>query len=429
MKILKKLSIFLLSFCIVFINVSLFVSCSEKEPLPIEFIRADSSTDGYATIIVPEDRPLKTLVLSDPQVATVETYTIVGNTTEKTYAFVEELVTSVSPDFVFITGDICINNIFTGFDLYVRYAEIFEKLNVYWAFCLGNHDSEKNYVSATSTKDSKLGQLTKTRLISELSSFPHCLATVGDCTDIYETAGNYFINVRNPEGKLIKSFVSFDCCYSKDGYNPLITDSQIEWYKENVNNLSDAEYGTNRNGKTVKTIAFSHVPIPELDVAVNSISLQDNNPDVTYLYGENLEEPYYNLASETDFFNSIYSMNSLEGMFFGHHHDNDINVIYKGVRLGFVQSTTFCSYYRIAFPKGKPSHNLLKPPALTVIDFTNIKKYGDMRGGTEIIIGCDGTFSATPVYAKDVIENYTAKYFSVDTYSAYCSKIGYTVVS
>ena len=208
MKILKKLSIFLLSFCIVFINVSLFVSCSEKEPLPIEFIRADSSTDGYATIIVPEDRPLKTLVLSDPQVATVETYTIVGNTTEKTYAFVEELVTSVSPDFVFITGDICINNIFTGFDLYVRYAEIFEKLNVYWAFCLGNHDSEKNYVSATSTKDSKLGQLTKTRLISELSSFPHCLATVGDCTDIYETAGNYFINVFGDGRIIVKEVVN-----------------------------------------------------------------------------------------------------------------------------------------------------------------------------------------------------------------------------
>ena len=205
------------------------LSACNDEPAPPAFVKASESADGYATVYIEDGGELDVMVLSDPQVDYTEKYKVVGSLgTEVTYSFIEDFVAATDPDLVVINGDLVMldNPILSQVPYFVRYAEIFERLETPWTFTFGNHDCDAAYTRESATADDAKAQCSKETLIEKLSSYEHCLITNDEtCTD---GAGNHFVNVRERgSGKLVYTMCLFDCVYpSKTAdYEPVATEA------------------------------------------------------------------------------------------------------------------------------------------------------------------------------------------------------------
>lgn len=81
----------------------IFASCNNNKT----FAKASKAKDGYATVYIPEDRDLRILLLSDPQVDLTEKYKAMGCLgNDATYNFVKDLVKVNNPDLVIINWDL-----------------------------------------------------------------------------------------------------------------------------------------------------------------------------------------------------------------------------------------------------------------------------------------------------------------------------------
>lgn len=126
MRKFKKIVAILLVVAALIAACAVMAAC-DKGSTPAAFVKAGESSDGYATIYVPDDRDVKIMVLSDPQVDVYEKYKVVGSPgNDKTYAFVEDFVKTTKPDFVIINGDLVMNDLFlkSSTPYFDKYAEI-----------------------------------------------------------------------------------------------------------------------------------------------------------------------------------------------------------------------------------------------------------------------------------------------------------------
>ena len=124
-------------------------ACNDTPDLP-PFLKAEDSEDGYATVYIENGGELDVMVLSDPQVDYTEKYKVVGSLGNNvTYSFIEDFVAATDPDLVVINGDLVMLD--TPFasqvPYFVRYAEIFERLETPWTFTFGNHDCDAMYAT------------------------------------------------------------------------------------------------------------------------------------------------------------------------------------------------------------------------------------------------------------------------------------------
>lgn len=397
------------------------LSACNDEPAPPAFVKASESADGYATVYIEDGGELDVMVLSDPQVDYTEKYKVVGSPGNNvTYSFIEDFVAATDPDLVVINGDLVMldNPILSQVPYFVRYAEIFERLGTPWTFTFGNHDCDAAYTRESATADDANAQCSKETLIEKLSSYEHCLITNDEtCTD---GAGNHFVNVREREsGKLVYTMCLFDCVYpSKTAdYEPVPTAGQVEWYRNTVNALSDAEFGEDRAAEeVVKSVIFNHVGVPEFKAAWDA-AWNDGDPTEAYHYGHWLEgnytSKYGDIPEEEQIFAVAKELGSTTAIFMCHHHDNDFSVDYEGIRLTFGQHSGYSHYYRTEHESNagglfNTDHSVKYWKG---IDFSLIDDYGDERGGTRLILRADGTFDITPVYARDTLPNYAEKYY------------------
>lgn len=93
-----------------------------------------------------------------------------------------------------------------------------------------------------------------------------------------------------------------------------------------------------------------------------------------------------------------------------HHHDNDFSVDYQGIRLTFGQHSGYSHSYRTT----QTQNGVLIDYSVKNwkgIDFSRVDNYGDNRGGTLFTVKGDGSFEITPVYARDVLDNYMTDYY------------------
>lgn len=256
MRKFKKIVAILLVVAALIAACAVMAAC-DKESTPATFAKAGESSDGYATIYVPDDRDVKIMVLSDPQVDVYEKYKVVGSPgNDKTYAFVEDFVKTTKPDFVIINGDLVMNDLFlkSSTPYFDKYAEIFERLNTPWTFTFGNHDCDAQWTSPKAEVDSKTGQCSKEKLIAYMSQkYPHCLINTDEkCLD---GDGNRFVNVRKRSGELVYTLCLFDCTFDKDkNYNYTPTANQVNWYRDTINAISDTELGKDRGENVVKSM-------------------------------------------------------------------------------------------------------------------------------------------------------------------------------
>lgn len=281
---------------------------------------------------------------------------------------VAAMITAEKPDLVVITGDIAYPvpfqaGTFNNKTSAELFAQLMEKLGVYWVPVFGNHDTEAySYYSR--------------KKISEFYSqekFSHCLFQAGpEDVDGY---GNSIINVKNTKGEITQSLVMLDShSYVDNDYFGImwkydtIHESQVKWYEDSLNKIK-----AENNDVMPKSLAFFHIAIPEYKTAWDEYRANDFNDteNVKYIYGKAGEKDYSVYTSEYNygFFDKVKELGSTQGMFCGHDHLNNFSIDYKGVRLTYGYSIDYLAY-------------------------SGIMKFGLQRGCTIIDIAPDGSFES-----------------------------------
>ena len=222
---------------------------------------------------------------------------------------IEHLVKNTRPDLITLTGDQTWSN--ENLISLKRLVAFLDSLKIPYAPVFGNHDygNEKN--SAVLSRNA--------------------------CSDVYErgkyslyergpsdigTSGNYVINIKEGNS-IVKTLYMMD-----SGYEDMITDGQIEWFKWNAEGIKRANGGEYTEG-----MCFMHKPLPEYAAAYKG-----------YLRGEVPAEGevhvYYSLQGslQNGFFLEAAERNVTDFVC-GHQHGNSFTLNYNGVRLTFALKT------------------------------------------------------------------------------------------
>lgn len=427
---IKKFSAIIISVIMTLSLLFVVTSCNKEDDSKkyVGFEKASRSADGYATVYIPEGRDVNVMILSDPQVDTTEKYNLVGSLgTDKTYAFIKDMVATEQPDLVIINGDLVMSTVLNNAPYFKRYAEIFEELKVPWTFTFGNHDSENGWAH-NDDLDSVNGQMLKDVLIDYMSSFDYCLINSEKYNglDNEETAeyfgyGNNFVNIRDNKGKLVYTFCLFDCLANPEFTSPLgdgssyqyvPTKEQIEWFTSTIKKLSVAEYGN--DDTLVKSMIFSHVGIPEFKIAWDE-AWNDGNPTNNYHYGYYMDGDYsdeYGDRPESEQIFAVAKSVGTTAFFMCHHHDNDFSVDYQGVRLTFGQHSGVSHNYRTEQSSHSNTNQMKNVTgAWKDIDFSRVDNYGNKRGYTSLSISSTGEFEIAPKYASEFLPNFKTDYY------------------
>ena len=216
--------------------------------------------DGYYTFTT--DNDLKVVQLSDIHIGA-------GFMSTKKDAMainaVEAMVSAEKPDLVIVTGDIGYPvpfqaGTFNNKNAAKIFANLMEKMEVYWCLTYGNHDTEAySYFDRSDIS----------KVYGDRDKYPHCLFQEGpDDVDGY---GNYAIKVKDTTGKITQAFFMIDSHSYTDGdyFGALwkydcIHENQIQWYENQILSLTEQN-----NGETPKSLMFCHIPLIELQDAYN----------------------------------------------------------------------------------------------------------------------------------------------------------------
>lgn len=280
---------------------------------------------------------------------------------------VAAMVQEEKPDLVVVTGDVSfpvpyIAGTFNNKSSAKLFAELMEKLDVYWCVTFGNHDTESySYFSREAISE----------LYSNTEAYPHCLFNPGP-VDV-DGYCNYVINVKKTSGQITQSLIMLDShSYVDNDYFGImwkydtIHKNQVEWYENTLNFLADSN-----NGNMPKSLCFFHIPVPEYKVAWDEYNENKNTDNVKYNYGKAGEsgKVIYTSNYNYGFFDKAVELGSTQAMFCGHDHLNNFSVEYKGIQLNYGYSIDYLAY-------------------------SNIDKYGLQRGCTIIDIKPDGSFES-----------------------------------
>lgn len=252
----------------------------------------------------------------------------------KTFDRLIKMISDLKPDLIVFTGDVVLSQ-FQRIDA-AQFAEIFEKMGIYWAYAFGNHEAraEKEYFKYVFYK--------------LMVDKPHCLSKFGN-PDLFGY-GNFFINVMDGADSLRQILVFFDS--GRDitdehraedgvpaelvGYD-YIKPSQIKWYSDKLKEIKSI-YGD------VKSIIFQHIPVPEYESFFVKVGENEFEPKegAEILYGtqrEGIGCSKYN----SGLFEAM-KRNGTQAMFCGHDHCNDFCAKLDGVYLVYNQTGGYNTY-------------------------------------------------------------------------------------
>ena len=280
---------------------------------------------------------------------------------------VAAMVSEEKPDLVIVTGDMSYPvpfqaGTFNNRSSAVIFAELMERLGVYWAPAFGNHDTEA------------YSFFSREYLSKMYMEYPHCLLQTGP--DEVDGFCNYVINVKKTTGEITQSLFMLDShSYVDNDYFGIlwkydtIHENQVQWYENTLKSLQQ------RNGGVMpKSLAFFHIPLPEYRTAWEELvgnKFKDTD-NVKYIYGmvgENAGDVAGVFCSEHNygFFDKAEELGSTKGIFCGHDHLNNFCLDYKGIKLCYGYSVDYLAY-------------------------PGIIKFGLQRGCTIIDIRPDGSF-------------------------------------
>lgn len=303
---------------------------------------------------------------------------------EKAMNTIANMVREKKPDLVIATGDVAypvpfqagtLNNL-NGAKLF---AQLMESLGVYWTLTFGNHDTEAYSYYSREDISQYYNNLKN-------EGFKYCIYTPGP--ENVDGFGNQLIKVKNSAGKITQSLFLFDS-HSYTGGDILglmwkydnIKESQVNWYKTNVEEMTAKNTAAGAGTETVSSLAFFHIPLEEYKTAWEALAANDYNDtqDVKYHYGMAGEvgKVIYSGIGEDELFETMLETGSTKGIFCGHDHYNNFSIDYKGIRLTYSPSVDFLAY-------------------------AGISKLGSQRGCTLITLDRQGNFDCKALnYYKD----------------------------
>ena len=247
---------------------------------------------------------------------------------EATLWLIEKACEKELPDIAVVTGDNVLNYDDAGKTKgYIdRLMGIFGKYNIPAAVTFGNHDSE-------------VGALSREQLMNYYSSFD-CHVANADGEKPF-SSGTYNVPVLSSDGKSVKFnlwvFDSGD--YDSQGEYGCMSADDVEWYKTQSDKIK-AENG----GKTVNSLAFQHIIVPEVYDVLKKCSKQKlysfkhiiNKSDY-YMFSP--DEKNFGTLNETpcsggDNFGQFAAMvekGDVLAVFSGHDHTNAFGVRNQGI--------------------------------------------------------------------------------------------------
>ena len=266
-------------------------------------------------------------------------------------------ITEQKPDLVIFGGDTVSSGLSKR--LTEEFAEVMEKLGVYWAAVLGNHDGEGVYTYS------------RKEIIDLYASYDYCLIRQG--LDNIDGNGNFTINILNADNSLQEVFFLLDSgdymsnetkkqygITNKGQVYDGVKESQVKWYKDK-NDAIEAEYGE------FKSIAVLHIPPFECGDAEN----------YEFLYGDKYEGVCQS-GFNSGLVDAFIEKGSTKAVYFGHDHINDFGYMYKDILFSYIQSSGYGSY-NMKSSKKAPENEWL-------------------QGCTLLTLNYDGTFEAERIF-------------------------------
>lgn len=221
------------------------------------------------------------------------------------YEFLDKALEREKPDLVMVTGDLTIS-LFNK--TYLRiFADFMEEREQYWSYTLGNHD----YQFGSSAF----------RMLKVLNDYKYCLLKIGP-TNIGGYI-NFFMTI-NKGDDILHSIAIIDTS------RYYITESQVEFYNWNINNIK------NKNGEKVNNLIFMHIPLEIVTTA---------DPELIY-------ESIGHVKKDGGLYEAIKDGGVTKYVFNGHEHLNNFSLIDNGVTYVNVPSTGFSGYGNYNVPRG-----------------------------------------------------------------------------
>ncbi|MEG1528425.1 MAG: metallophosphoesterase [Clostridia bacterium] len=327
---------------------------------------------------------------------------------------ISAMITYNKPDLVIITGDMVfpvpyISGSFNNKLCADILTELMRKLGVYYTVSLGNHDAEAyNYYSRE-----QVGNYYQ-KIADTAGSY--CLFDK-DSAEI-DGQGNQLINIKNSLGLITQSLFIFDSQSYTDGdwlgldwkYDN-IHENQLTWYTNTLASLN--QYNTKivdnlgeqyNEFRQVKSLAFWHIPLQETADAYKEYveNGRQDTANVKFHFGY-AGEAIANATADAvvcypplypdQVFETILSLGSTKGIFYGHDHLNNFSLTYKGIMLTYGMSIDYLAY------KG-------------------IDKFGAQRGCNIIISSPNSSFTVQQSnYYQDIYQpKYPKETVSMDSY-------------
>ena len=330
-------------------GISYDISSVEEVQNDIEII---SETEDGVTIKKKSDSDFKVLMFTDTHLNGKK------ETDIQTVSYIVKNITEQKPDLVIFGGD----NVSSGFNKKRNneFAQLMEKLGIYWAAVLGNHEGDGLF--AVSREEN----------VEIFSSYDYCLMRNG-AKDI-DGNGNYTINILGNDNKIRQVFFFMDSGsymtdeskkeygVTKDGevYDGVKT-SQVEWYKSKHDSLT-AEYGE------FKSVTVVHIP---------PYQAEKEYSEGDFLYGEK-REGVCESGFDSGILDAMIEKGSAQAVYFGHDHVNNFGVMYKNILLSYIQPSGY-GVYNMQSKFDAPENEWI-------------------QGATLINIKADGTFTAERIY-------------------------------
>lgn len=268
---------------------------------------------------------------------------------EKALNAVAAMVTKEKPDLVIATGDIAypipyVAGTFNNHSGAKAFANLMEKLGVYWNVTFGNHDAEAySYFGREA-----MGEF------YENENYQYCLFRSGP--EDVDGFGNHVIEIKNSDGVITQSLFLIDSqAYVKDniiksimGTYDNIHENQVEWYEDEVLRMNAENEKISEKYSPVKSLAFFHIPLVEMldgwtEFKENDYKDTENFKFIDGIMGEGGKVVYCGLG-EDEMFEKMLELDSTKAMFNGHDHLNSTTFEYKGIQFSYGYSIDYLAY-------------------------------------------------------------------------------------
>lgn len=252
-----------------------------------------------------------------------------GNTTDVSFAVIEQLIAKEEPDMITFLGDLLQDN--RDYRSVENPRKIINKLDSYgipWAPIFGNHDWEDYQ-----TKYDSMKTTTSSDLVTLFENSDYCLFKVGPSN--VSGKSNYIVNIIDETTqKPVESLYFMDSRLSG------LDDSNVDLYREEV------AYSKELNdGEDVPSVLYTHIPLIEYGDAYEA-SMKCEYRNIVGSINRNPTD----LASGTrKMFPAIKELGTTSTVICGHDHENAYYTVHDGIKLVYsMKSSDGDDYHNIA---------------------------------------------------------------------------------